>query len=74
MPRAGFESTTPVFERAKTVHALDRAATVNMTLDLRFSRWYQDWGPRYVMLHAYLFICSLFNDSSYLELKRFVVW
>jgi hypothetical protein len=28
MPRVGFESTTPVFERAKTVHALDRAATV----------------------------------------------
>jgi hypothetical protein len=27
MPRVGFEPTTPVFERAKTVHALDRAAT-----------------------------------------------
>jgi hypothetical protein len=27
MPRVGFESTIPVFERAKTVHALDRAAT-----------------------------------------------
>jgi hypothetical protein len=28
MPRVGFEPTTPVFERAKTVHALDLAATV----------------------------------------------
>jgi hypothetical protein len=28
MPRVGFEFTIPVFERAKTVHALDRAATV----------------------------------------------
>jgi hypothetical protein len=28
MPWVGFETTTPVFERAKTVHALDRAATV----------------------------------------------
>jgi hypothetical protein len=28
MPLVGFEHTTPVFERAKTVHALDRAATV----------------------------------------------
>jgi hypothetical protein len=28
MHRVGFESTTPVFERTKTVHALDRAATV----------------------------------------------
>jgi hypothetical protein len=28
IPRAGFEPTTPVFEWAKTVHALDRAASV----------------------------------------------
>jgi hypothetical protein len=28
MPRVGFEPTIPVFEWAKTVHAIDRAATV----------------------------------------------
>jgi hypothetical protein len=28
MPQVGFEPTIPVFERAKTVHALDRAAAV----------------------------------------------
>jgi hypothetical protein len=28
MPRVGFEPTIPMFERAKTVHALDRAFTV----------------------------------------------
>jgi hypothetical protein len=28
MPRVGLEATIPVFERAKTVHSLDRAATV----------------------------------------------
>jgi hypothetical protein len=28
MPQVGFESTIPVFERAKTVLALDRAATL----------------------------------------------
>jgi hypothetical protein len=28
MPRLGFEHTIPAFERMKTVHALDRAATV----------------------------------------------
>jgi hypothetical protein len=28
MPRVGFEPTIPVFERAKTIHASDRAATV----------------------------------------------
>jgi hypothetical protein len=28
MPRVGFEPTIPVFQRAKTVHALDRAVTM----------------------------------------------
>jgi hypothetical protein len=28
MPQVGFEATIPVFERAKTVHALGRAVTV----------------------------------------------
>jgi hypothetical protein len=28
MPQVGFEPKIPVFERAKTVHALDRAAAV----------------------------------------------
>jgi hypothetical protein len=28
MPRVGFEQTITAFERAKTVHALDRAAIV----------------------------------------------
>jgi hypothetical protein len=28
MPRLGFEPTISVFERAKTVHSLDRSATV----------------------------------------------
>jgi hypothetical protein len=28
MPRVGFQTTTTVFELAKTVHILDRAATV----------------------------------------------
>jgi hypothetical protein len=32
MPRVRFEPTIPVFERAKTFHALDRAATAIGTL------------------------------------------
>jgi hypothetical protein len=28
MPKVGFKPTIPVFERAKTVHALDHPATV----------------------------------------------
>jgi hypothetical protein len=31
MPRVGFEPMIPVFERTKTVHALDQAATVVST-------------------------------------------
>jgi hypothetical protein len=37
MPRVGFEPTVPVFERGKTVHALDRAATViGLTQNMAF--------------------------------------
>jgi hypothetical protein len=35
MPRVGFEPMIPVFERAKTVHASDRAATVIDTMNPR---------------------------------------
>jgi hypothetical protein len=36
MPRVGFEPTIPVFERAKTVHASDRAATVMGSWDTTY--------------------------------------
>jgi hypothetical protein len=32
MPLAGFEPTIPVFKRAKTFHALDRAANVTSSV------------------------------------------
>jgi hypothetical protein len=35
---SGNEPTIPVFERAKTVHALDRAATVIGVCDLKTSQ------------------------------------
>jgi hypothetical protein len=46
MYRVGFEPTIPVFERAKTVHALDRAATLigciyNIWHQIQVS-WYSD--------------------------------
>jgi hypothetical protein len=43
MPRVGFEVTIPPFERAKTVYALDRAATVIGILQnqKRYFRAYQ---------------------------------
>jgi hypothetical protein len=36
MPRVGFQPMIPVFERAKTVHAIDRAATVISTTPAYF--------------------------------------
>jgi hypothetical protein len=37
MPRVAIEPTTPVFERSKTVHALDHVATVIGISDIRAS-------------------------------------
>jgi hypothetical protein len=45
MPRVRFEPTIPVFERAKTVHALDRAATMigsNDKYHKKMSKLYKD--------------------------------
>jgi hypothetical protein len=46
MPWVGVDSTIPAFERAKTVHALDRAATV--TGLARFTR--QESPPELISL------------------------
>jgi hypothetical protein len=45
MSRVGFEPTIPVFERAATVHALDRATTVIGHCDRRieFSGFMKYW-------------------------------
>jgi hypothetical protein len=40
MPRVGVEPTIPLFDRAKTVHALDREATL-IGQPWRTSRLYQ---------------------------------
>jgi hypothetical protein len=44
MPRVGFEPTIPVFERAKTVRALDRAGTVIGYLRLGYVCMYKGWA------------------------------
>jgi hypothetical protein len=41
MPQAPFEHMIPVFERAKTVHALDRAVTA-IGLRYIYDIWYQE--------------------------------
>jgi hypothetical protein len=40
MPRVGFEPAIPVFERAKTVYTLDRAATVIDQIKLQELKMY----------------------------------
>jgi hypothetical protein len=46
----GFEPTIPVFQRAKTVHGLDLAATVN---DIRKSRWIKFYKAMVVLIFTY---------------------
>jgi hypothetical protein len=41
MRRVGFEPTIPVFERAKTVHALERATTVTGTNKIQANEIWQ---------------------------------
>jgi hypothetical protein len=76
MLREGFEPTTPVFERAKTVHALDCAATVIgrpqelLDLILGHFEYYRntpkpDWGYIYIyvdVLHKP--VCGHFSRVS----------
>jgi hypothetical protein len=51
MPPAGFESTIPVFKRAKTFYALDRAATVTGNI-------------LYLVTH-YLEVCGVYYTITY---------
>jgi hypothetical protein len=56
MPSVGFEPTIPAFERAKTVHALDRAVTVMGHLDLLpRSRMVELYTHSPIRLHGVVF-------------------
>jgi hypothetical protein len=46
MPRVGFEPRIPAFERAKTVHALYRAATVIARPHITYAKYTLDSGQR----------------------------
>jgi hypothetical protein len=52
MPRVGFELTIPAFERAKTDHVLDRAATEIGTLYTTTSRRNLRTGIRAISVHG----------------------
>jgi hypothetical protein len=61
MPRVGFEPTIPVFERAKTVHALDRAATVIGFLMLHYTIYSRDTNPQTQVEDLENYITALHN-------------
>jgi hypothetical protein len=70
MTWVGFEPTIPVFEGAKTVHALDRAATVtgNKYLlgfqKIREGFYYlSDSELLKTFLSWVVYICGLYNDA-----------
>jgi hypothetical protein len=63
MPQVGFEPTIPVFERAKTVHALDRAATVIGKLQRFISQLLTTLERRYTW-NSYLHMSFHFSPSA----------
>jgi hypothetical protein len=54
MPRVGFEFTTPVFKRAKTVHASDRAATVISPVKYLYLPTYNNHAQSFSNFFAYM--------------------
>jgi hypothetical protein len=85
MPRVEFEPTIPAFERAKRVHALDRAATVigpvNITLFKSCHRaltWNENSDPSkqaYVHItpdYIYVYMVELASREIYLSKFRFM--
>jgi hypothetical protein len=65
MPRVRFEPTIPVFECAETVHALDRAATVDGS----------KWAQRLINLEFLLYVKAQngFRQTS-LQERGFIPW
>jgi hypothetical protein len=63
MPQVGFEPTIPVFERAKTVHVLDRAATV-IGWNIWSSALKSVTAVASLMLFMIIFTFELYNQFS----------
>jgi hypothetical protein len=64
MPSVGFEPTIPVFERAKTVHASDRAATVIGTFNYSHIKKYTGHFPLGGVLSRIFFITVMILYQS----------
>jgi hypothetical protein len=68
-PRVGFEPTIPAFKRAKTVHALDCAATVIVKDNVLLSRFCL-WTLR----ERYFWFCLRFSQQWICRLLLSFVW
>jgi hypothetical protein len=63
MPRVGFEPTIPVLERVKTVHGLDRAATVIGSSSAEevliiLIKALRSYLPQHLLCHVGFFSCN----------------
>jgi hypothetical protein len=68
MPRVGFEPTIPVFELAKTFHALDGAATVISAVIIRRSNNKNDSNFRFMLKKITVHRMVLHEDHQWIEL------
>jgi hypothetical protein len=60
MRRVGFGHTIPVFRRAKTVHASDRAATVIDTFN--YDQKYHELHPQTLLNNSYRFLSHSYSE------------
>jgi hypothetical protein len=73
MPRAGFEPTIPVLERAKAVHALDRAATV-IGQHSGLYTLNRIWGSRNDVYEELEYLCLLLASRWFLTWRILRPW
>jgi hypothetical protein len=67
MLRVGFESTTPVFERAKTVHALDRADFLSLTRLITISL-----VVKFLIHHSLARVILLYQTMQFVSCRKVV--
>jgi hypothetical protein len=74
MPRVGFEPTIPAFEREKTIHVLDRAATVIDTTILAWklitiSNKSENYNQIRNLFHRRGYLCHSVNMNNMVALR-----
>jgi hypothetical protein len=69
MSRVGFETTTPAFERAKRVHALDRATTVIGSQSIDYSK---NLRRNFLTIHSSAFQVATLREVSIIKFRVYV--